>query len=86
MSTNASPFIGTKVVVSNLQTSVSSEDLGELFGDVGSLRRVKRLDNDAAEIVFMNKEDADKAIEVYHNRQLDGKPMKCQLVTSGPPA
>ena len=38
----------------------------------------------SAEIVFMNKEDADRAIEVYHNRQLDGQPMKCQMVTTGP--
>jgi len=81
---NTSPFAGTKVVVSNLQTSVSQEDLSELFGDVGSLRRVKMVSSGVAEIVFTNKEDADRAIEVYHNRQLDGKPMKCQLVTTGP--
>ena len=82
---NSSPFLGTKVVVSNLQTSVSQEDLSELFGDVRPLRRVKMmLAPGSAEIVFLNKEDADRAIEVYHNRQLDGQPMKCQLVTSGP--
>merc|ERR1712223_836587 len=82
---NSSPFLGTKVVVSNLQESVTQEDLSELFGDVGPLRRVKMmLAPGSAEIVFLNKEDADRAIEVYHNRQLDGQPMKCQLVTSGP--
>jgi len=82
---NTSPFAGTKVVVSNLQSSVSQEDLSELFGDVGTLRRVKMLPTPgSAEIVFMNKEDADRAIEVYHNRQLDGQPMKCQMVTTGP--
>ena len=82
---NSSPFLGTKVVVSNLQESVTQEDLSELFGDVGPLRRVKMmLAPGSAEIVFLNKEDADRAIEVYHNRQLDGQPMKCQLVTTGP--
>jgi len=81
---NTTPFAGTKAVVSNLQASVSQEDLSELFGDVGPLRRVKMLGPGSAEIVFLNKEDADRAIEVYHNRQLDGQPMKCQLVTSGP--
>ena len=31
----------------------------------------------------MNREDADRAIEVYNNRQLDGQAMKCQLVKIG---
>ena len=33
-----------------------------------------------AEVVFVNRADAKKAVEIYHNRQLDGKPMKCQIV------
>ena len=33
-----------------------------------------------AEVVFVNRNDAKKAVEIYHNRQLDGKPMKCQIV------
>ena len=44
-----------QAVVSNLQTSVSQEDLSELFGDVGPLRRVKMLGPGSAEIVFLNK-------------------------------
>ena len=35
-----------------------------------------------AEVTFVNRADAVKAVEIYHNRQLDGKPMKCQLVGS----
>ena len=31
----------------------------------------------------MNKADAQKAVEIYHNRQLDGKAMKCKLVGAG---
>ena len=34
-------FIGTKVIVTNLQLSVSQEDIAELFGDVGPLKRAK---------------------------------------------
>lgn len=76
----------TKVVVSNLVSTVSQEDLNELFGDVGQLRRVKMSQPPgSAEIVFLSAEDADRAIEVYNNRQLDGKAMKCQLVTIGSP-
>ena len=44
-----------QAVVSNLQTSVSQEDLSELFVDVGPLRRVKMLGPGSAEIVFLNK-------------------------------
>lgn len=78
-----SPLEGAKVVVSNLQTSVSKEDLFELFGDVGALKRVKVSTPGAAEVVFVERADAQKAVEIYHNRQLDGKAMKCQIVGSG---
>lgn len=33
-----------------------------------------------AEVIFKTLIDAHKAVEVYHNRQLDGQPMKCLLV------
>jgi len=74
----------TKVIVSNLSPTVSQEDLDELFGDVGQLRRVKMSQPaGSAEIFFVNREDADRAIEVYNNRQLDGQAMKCQLIKIG---
>jgi RNA recognition motif-containing protein len=68
------------VVVSNLQPSVSQEDIVELFGDVGALKRAKVTTPGTAEVVYVNLADALKAIEVYHNRQLDGRSMKCQIV------
>ena len=76
----------TKVIVSNLASTVSQEDLMELFGDVGQLRRVKLSQSSGlAELVFLNGEDADKAIDIYNNRKLDGKAMKCHLATVGSP-
>lgn len=33
-----------------------------------------------AEVVYRNYKDAVKAVDVYHNRQLDGQPMKCMLI------
>jgi len=81
-----SPLQGSKVVITNLQTSVTQEDIMELFGDVGALRRAKLLAPGHAEVTFVNHSHAVKAVEIYHNRQLDAKPMKCQLVgaTSAP--
>ena len=36
-----SPLQGTKVVIQNLQTSVTQEDIVELFGDIGALKKAK---------------------------------------------
>ena len=36
-----SPLHGTKVVIQNLQTSVTMEDIEELFGDIGALKKAK---------------------------------------------
>ncbi len=33
-----------------------------------------------AEVAYKSQKDAMKAVEIYHNRQLDGLPMKCTLV------
>jgi len=75
-----SPLQGTKVVIQNLQTTVTQEDIEELFGDIGALKKAKMITPGHAEVVFVNRSDAKKAVEIYHNRQLDGKPMKCQIV------
>ena len=73
-----SPLQGTKVVIQNLQTSVTQEDIEELFGDIGDLKKAKMIT--PGQVVFVNRSDAKKAVEIYYNRQLDGKPMKCQIV------
>lgn len=52
----------------------------ELFGDVGALKQAKVTVPGTAEVVYVNMNDALKAVEVYHNRQLDGRSMKCQIV------
>jgi len=75
-----SPLQGCKVVITNLQTSVTQEDILELFGDIGALRRAKLVTPGHAEVTFVQRKEAQRAVEVYHNRQLDGKPMKCTLV------
>ena len=81
--TGVSPLQGAKVVVSNLQNSVSQEDILELFGDIGALKRAKVSTPGTAEVTFVNRSDALKAVEIYHNRQLDGKAMRCTLVGDG---
>lgn len=35
-----------------------------------------------AEVVYLHQKDAQKAVDSYHNRQLDGLPMHCSLAPS----
>ena len=77
---HVSPLQGAKIVVGNLQSSVTQEDILELFGDVGALKRAKIVSPGQGEVVFVKRSDAVRAVEIYHNRQLDGKPMKCSVV------
>lgn len=76
---------GHRIVVSNLQPSVTQEDIRELFEDIGTLVVSRLVRPGTAEVVYARLEDALRAVDVYHNRQLDGQPMKCMLVNSRPP-
>ncbi|XP_067013669.1 polymerase delta-interacting protein 3 [Anabrus simplex] len=76
---------GHRIVVSNLQPSVTQEDIRELFEDIGPLVTSRLVRPGTAEVVYQLHKDAVQAVDVYHNRQLDGQPMKCMLVNSRPP-
>ncbi|XP_037937916.1 polymerase delta-interacting protein 3 [Teleopsis dalmanni] len=71
---------GYRIVVSNLHTSVTQTDIQELFEDVGELYDARIVRPGIAEVVYKSLTDAEKAVDQYHNRQLDGQPMKCLLV------
>lgn len=73
---------GHRIIISNLHTSVTENDVRELFEDVGPLGSAKLVRPGIAEVVYKSLGDAEEAVETYHNRQLDGMPMKCMLVRS----
>lgn len=53
----------------------------ELFGDVGGMIESRLVRPGTAEVIYKTLEDAQRAVELYHKRQLDGQPMNCLLVT-----
>nr|CAI5825858.1 unnamed protein product [Callosobruchus analis] len=75
---------GHRIVVSNLQPTVTQDDIKELFEDIGQLISAKLVRPGVAEVIYKNLKDAQKAVDTYHNRQLDGQPMKCLLVNKRP--
>ncbi|CAH0555212.1 unnamed protein product [Brassicogethes aeneus] len=71
--------VGHRIVVSNLQSTVTQDDIKELFEDIGQLLAARLVRPGVAEVIYKNLKDAQKAVDTYHNRQLDGQPMKCLL-------
>ncbi|KAJ6639213.1 polymerase delta-interacting protein 3 [Pseudolycoriella hygida] len=71
---------GYRIVVSNLHSSVSQSDIKELFEDIGTLVEARLVRTGVAEVIYSSMKDAETAVDTYHNRQLDGQPMKCLLV------
>ncbi|VDP84290.1 unnamed protein product [Echinostoma caproni] len=82
--TKLSPIQGFRVKVSNLQPSVTLDDVYELFSSVGSMRLCNLIRPGQAEVVYNEAADAREAVRRYHGRELDHKPMHVQLLTPVP--
>ncbi|XP_066357533.1 THO complex subunit 4A-like isoform X2 [Miscanthus floridulus] len=76
----------TKLYISNLDYGVSNDDIKELFSDVGDIKRYSinydrsGRSKGTAEVVFSRRSDALAAVKRYNNVQLDGKPMKIEII------
>lgn len=76
----------TMLHVANLDWAVDTNDVKELFSDVGPVKKaVVHYDKSGrslgtAEVTFLTREAAIRAIKQYHNIPLDGRPMSITLV------
>ncbi|XP_074274811.1 THO complex subunit 4C-like [Silene latifolia] len=77
---------GTKLFISNLDSGVSNNDIRELFAEIGELKRYaihfdkSGRPSGSAEVVYAKRSDAYAAHKRYNNVQLDGRPMKIEVV------
>ncbi|CAL8088174.1 unnamed protein product [Calicophoron daubneyi] len=79
--TTVSPIQGYRVEVRNLQSSVTLDDVFELFSSIGALRLCKLIRPGQAEVIFNEPSDAKEAVRRYNGRELDNRPMQVTLVT-----
>ncbi|CAF0844886.1 unnamed protein product [Didymodactylos carnosus] len=69
----------TTVLVTNLHSTVTEDDVMELFGQAGQINHISVLSRGCIQIVYKHREHAEQACSKYHNRLLDGQLMYVSL-------
>ncbi|MGB8648748.1 MAG: RNA-binding protein [Anaerolineae bacterium] len=76
----------SKLYVGNLSYNVSEDQLRDLFGQAGEIKQVTLImDRDTRRpkgfgfVEMISQEDAEKAIRMFHDQELDGRRMTVNL-------
>lgn len=77
---------GASILISNLIPSITQSEIIELFGDIGIMTAVNMINQTTALVTYQNSSDAVRAVKVYHNRLLDGKPMLVNMMPNSTPS
>lgn len=82
---NVPELQGASILISNLMPSITQSEIIELFGDIGVMTAVNMINQTTALVTYQNSSDAVRAVKVYHNRLLDGKPMLVNMMPNSTP-
>lgn len=83
LSTSRTKVRGYSVVISNLKAGITQKDVEDLFGDIGPVS-VQMVDSHTGIVTYGDPNHASQAVDIYHNRLLDGYPMICTLIPALP--
>ena len=77
---------GTPVIVRNVEKDVDMESLRNIFSSVGTIKSAEMLRYNgrwhSARLVFKTKAEAEKAVEEFHERMMDGKQLSVAIQRS----
>jgi len=82
---------GTRIQIDNLEFSVTKENLQEIFGRIGEVKKViinydqSGRSNGSATVTFCNKSDALACLKKYNGIEIDGKAIHLTLLGSNLP-
>jgi len=67
------------ILITNLQPSVTEDDIIELFSKIGHIDEIKTLSHGCIQVIYSHPENAEQAVAKYHNKLLDGQLMYVSL-------
>jgi len=74
-----------KVLVTNLDSEVTQEDIQEIFEQAGEIKSVNMKAQGTAEVSFVKKGTAAQVVKDFDGAEVDGRPMYLRLLESAGP-